>query len=39
MSRTARPLIALVFFAGAFLVIKLRLYEVVSGPWWWSFGQ
>jgi hypothetical protein len=39
MSRTARPLLALFFCAGVFLVIKLRFYEVVSGPLWWSFGQ
>jgi hypothetical protein len=39
MSRTARPSLALVLFACVFLVIQLRLYEVVSGPLWWSFGQ
>ena len=34
-----RPLLALTFCTAVFLIIKLRLYEVVSGPLWWSFGQ
>jgi hypothetical protein len=38
MSHT-RPLLALTFCTAAFLIIKLRLYEVVLGPLWWSFGQ
>ena len=38
MSRN-RPLLALIFCTAVFLIIKLRLYEVVSGPLWWSFGQ
>lgn len=38
MSRN-RTLLALTFCTAAFLIIKLRLYEVVSGALWWSFGQ
>ena len=34
-----RPLLALIFCTAVFLIIKLRLCEVVSGPLWWSFGQ
>jgi hypothetical protein len=33
------PLLALIFCTAVFLFTKLRLYEVVSGPLWWSFGQ
>jgi hypothetical protein len=34
-----RALLALIVCTAAVLIIKLRLYEVVSGPLWWSFGQ